>query len=281
MDSLPYSDHVSEAPLGLDPRIRRFRCADEVDTFVVVTERWLVIVDTHSTPALALQLAEQCVGPADAARLLVVNTHADYDHAWGNQIFAGSAAPYPAPIIGHVRCAERLVGDEGRLSRAKMDELHPGRFDDLVLTPPNLVVGDGGLTIRGGDLTLVLLHTPGHTDDHFSVWIPELRTVLAADAAEHPYPHIDTPAGIAWARASLVRLQALDPLHVLPCHGDTTDPALLERNIAYLDAVVADPVLPLAEAARIAGVGVDDLDPLYHEFHADVLAASAQLPARR
>jgi len=281
MDSLPYSDHVSEAPLDLDPRIRRFRCGDEVDTFVVVTERWLVIVDTLSTPALARQLAEQCIGPAGVERLLVVNTHADYDHAWGNQIFSGPDAPYPAPIIGHVRCAERLAADEGPLSRAKMEELQPGRFDELVLTPPNLTVGDGGLTIDGGDLTLTLVHTPGHTDDHFSIWIPELRIVLAGDAAEQPFPHIDTPAGIARARASLVRLQEFDPLHVLPCHGDTTDPVLLEHNIAYLDAVVADPALPLAEAARIAGVGVDDLDPLYHEFHADVLAASAQLPVRR
>jgi len=281
VDSLPYSDHVSEAPLRLDQRIRRFRCGDEVDTFVVVTERWLVIVDTLSTPALARQLAEQCVGPADAERLLVVNTHADYDHAWGNQTFSGPQAIYPAPIIGHVRCAERLAADEGPLSRAKMEELQPGRFDDLVLTPPNLTVGDGGLTIHGGDLTLTLVHTPGHTDDHFSIWIPELRIVLAGDAAEQPFPHIDTPAGIAQARSSLVRLQELDPLHVLPCHGDTTDPALLERNIAYLDAVVADPALPLAEAARIAGLAVADLDPLYHEFHADVLAASAQLSARR
>jgi len=281
VDSLPYSDHVSEAPLRLDQRIRRFRCGDEVDTFVVVTERWLVIVDTLSTPALARQLAEQCVGPADAERLLVVNTHADYDHAWGNQIFSGPHAIYPAPIIGHVRCAERLAADEGPLSRAKMEELQPGRFDDLVLTPPDLTVGDGGLTIHGGDLTLTLVHTPGHTDDHFSIWIPELRIVLAGDAAEQPFPHIDTPEGIAQARYSLVRLQELDPLHVLPCHGDTTDTALLERNIAYLDAVVADPALPLAEAARIAGLAVDDLDPLYHEFHADVLAASAQLSARR
>ena len=278
MDSLPYSDHVSEAPLGLDPRIRRFRCADEVDTFVVVTERWLVIVDTHSTPALALQLAEQCVGPADAARLLVVNTHADYDHAWGNQMFGGLEAPYPAPIIGHVRCAERLAADEGPLSRAKMEELQPGRFDDLVLTPPNLTAGDGGLTIDGGDLTLTLVHTPGHTDDHFSIWIPELRIVLAGDAAEQPWPHVETPGGIAQARASLVRLQELDPRYVLPCHGDTTEPALLDRNITYLDAVATDPALPIEDAARIAGVTVADVDPIYREFHADALVASATIP---
>jgi len=161
-----------------------------------------------------------------------------------------------------------------------MELEQPGRFDGLVLTPPNITVGDEGLTIDGGDLTLTLVHTPGHTEDHFSLWIPELRTVLAADAAEQPFPHVDTPGGIARARASLARLQELEPRYVLPCHGDTTEPALLERNIAYLDRVAADPELPLAEAARIAGVGVDDLHPSYHDFHNDALAASAKLAAR-
>jgi glyoxylase-like metal-dependent hydrolase (beta-lactamase superfamily II) len=244
-----------------------------------MTSRWVVIVDTHSTPALARLLAEQCVGEDDVGRLVVVNTHADYDHAWGNQVFGGREAPYPAPIIGHRLCADRLSGADAAASRAKMEREQPGRFDELVLTPPNIIVGDEGLTIDGGDLALTLVHTPGHTEDHFSVWIPDLRIVLAADAAEHPFPHIDTPEGIGDARASLVRLQELDPLHVLPCHGDTTEPALLDRNIAYLDAVAADPELPLAEAARIAGVTVDDLDPIYHDFHSDALAASARLAA--
>lgn len=262
MEAPPYPTEVAEAPLGLDPRIRRFRCDDEVDTFVVVTERWLVIVDTHSTPGLALQLAEQCIGPGDAGRLLVINTHADYDHAWGNQIFSGPEARYPAPVIGHALCFERLGGGDAVTSRAKMEKEQSGRFDDLVLTPPNIIVGDEGLTIDGGDLTLTLVHTPGHTEDHFSIWIPELRIVLAGDAAEQPWPHVDTPEGIAQARASLVRLQELDPLRVLPCHGDTTEPALLDRNIAYLDAVATDPALPIEDAARIAGVTVTDLDPI-------------------
>ena len=244
---------------------------------MVETERWLVIVDTHSTPALALQLAERCIGEEDAGRLLVINTHADYDHAWGNQVFAGPGAPYPAPIIGHRLCAERLSGADAARSRAKLELEQPGRFADLVLTPPTITVGDAGLTIEGGDLRLVLVHTPGHTEDHFSVWIPELRIVIAADAAEHPWPHVDKPEGIAQARASLVRLLELDPLYVLPCHGDTTEPALLERNIAYLDAVERDPELPLAEAARIAGVIVDELDPIYQDFHADALSASTKL----
>jgi glyoxylase-like metal-dependent hydrolase (beta-lactamase superfamily II) len=158
-----------------------------------------------------------------------------------------------------------------------METLYPGRFAGFVPTPPNIVVGDAGLTIDGGDLTLALVHTPGHTEDHFSIWIPELRLVLAGDAAESPFPHLDTPAGLAGARASLLRLQALDPWHVLPCHGGTTEPDLLARNIAYIDAVLADPALTLTDAASIAGVPVDGLGSIYDEFHADACEASRAL----
>ena len=281
MGGSTYPTEIVEAPLDVDPRIRRFRCGDEVDSFVVDSERWVVLVDTHSTPDLALQVVELCGTDADRGRLLVVNTHADYDHAWGNQVFGGSDASFPAAIIGHRRCAERLAGDDGLASRAARELEEPGRFDDLVLTPPTITVGDEGLTIDGGDLTLELVHTPGHTEDHFSIWIPELRLVLAGDAAEHPFPHVDTPEGIARARASLVRLQELDPTHVLPCHGGTSDPGLLTRNIAYVDAVSVDPELPLAAAARIAGVSPDSLDPIYHQFHADACAASRALGGAR
>ena len=117
------------------------------------------------------------------------------------------------------------------------------------------------MTIHGGDLTPALAATPGHTDDHLSVWIPELQVVLAGDAAEHPWPHIETAAGLVRARASLVRLQQLQPRTVLPCHGDTTEPDLLTRNIAYIDAVVADPELSIEAAAAIAGVVVEEAGP--------------------
>ena len=46
---------------------------------------------------------------------------------------------------------------------------------------------NGRLLIDGGDLTLALLPTPGHTIDHYALYIPEINTLLAADAAELPY----------------------------------------------------------------------------------------------
>ena len=51
----------------------------------------------------------------------------------------------------------------------------------------------------------------------------------------------------------------------------------MTRNIAYLDAVVADPELSLADALAIAGVPLDGLQAMYRGFHADACAAARAL----
>lgn len=49
-------------------------------------------------------------------QLLAVNTHADWDHAWGNQVFAGLGAPQQVPILASRRCAARLRGRRPAMS---------------------------------------------------------------------------------------------------------------------------------------------------------------------
>ena len=89
--------------------------------------RWDVVVDTHSTPALASQLLDQAaVRPSEG---LLRRHDADYDHAWGNQVFAAPGSPFQTPIIGHELCAERLAGEDGAGSLATKRAEEPGRFD--------------------------------------------------------------------------------------------------------------------------------------------------------
>ena len=90
------------------------------------------------------------------------------------------------------------------------------------------------MLIDGGDLALHLIPTPGHTEDHIAVWIPQIRTLLAGDAAEQPFPWVERGSQIPPLRASLERMVELAPAVVLPCHtSDTTSPDLLRRNLAY------------------------------------------------
>jgi glyoxylase-like metal-dependent hydrolase (beta-lactamase superfamily II) len=267
----PDSDQwpFSEVPPGLDDRVRRFRLGDEVDTFAIRTERLLVVVDTMSTPGDARLLRAAIADDAVGRSLIVVDTHADYDHAWGNSVFAD------VPIIGHQRCGERLRGHEAAADIARWSAEMPGRFDEVVATPPSILHGDEGLVLDGGDITIDLIHTPGHADDHVALYLREPGILLAGDAAEVPFPHIDSPSGLERARASLELLVSLGATYVLPCHGGTTDPIILERNLAWLDAVVADPELPYEEALERFGDGRGDVLEMYRSFHADACRAAA------
>lgn len=259
----------SEEPPGVDARIRRFRLGDEVDSFAIRTARFLLVVDTLSTPADARLLRAAVADDARDRALLVVDTHADYDHAWGNQEFADCA------ILGHEICGRRLQGAEAADDLARWKANMPGRFDEVVATPPTVLFGDEGLVLDGGDLTVQLLPTPGHSDDHVALYVPELRLLLAGDAAEVPFPHVVSPEGLVQARASLERLAALGATRVLPCHGGTVEPVVLERNLAWLDAVTADPALPYEEALRRFGDGRPDVLEMYRSFHEDACRAAA------
>lgn len=224
---------LAEVPNGgWDARLRVFRAGDEVDTCALITQRYVVLVDTMATPELAEDIVAAVRGELAGRQLLVVNTHADWDHSWGNAAFEAPGGRYPEPIIGHARCAERLRGEE---ERRRLEEMRrkEARFTSVRLVPPTITFAGEGLRIDGGDLTLELLPTPGHTPDHVSVWVPELRLLLAGDAAEHPFPCVGPAEALPELRHSLERLRALDAAVVIPCHGGTTDPGLMERNLAY------------------------------------------------
>jgi glyoxylase-like metal-dependent hydrolase (beta-lactamase superfamily II) len=282
------SAEVVEVPSrGWGARVRVFFSRDEVETFVLTTQRYLIAVDSGTTPAVSAAIMEMVKDDLAGRRLLVVNTHADYDHAWGNVTFADDG-PYPAPIIAMRLARERLLGQESRDRLERMRQ-QDETLNDVHLVAPTLTF-DGDFQIDGGDLTVQLLATPGHTPDHVSIWIPELRLVLAGDAAEFPFPWIDTPADMPLLRESLRRLVALEPFMVLPCHGETTTPDLLTNNHAYFDElerrILNAPELPelpedwatseklpdligfpYEDALALVGASPDSVSDTYRRFH--------------
>lgn len=236
---------AERVPIGaLDDRVSIFRVRDEVDAFAVRTERFVALIDTLSTPELCKAVLRELEPDLRGRPLVVVNTHADWDHVWGN-----AAVGDRAPIIAHASAADRLRSSQAT-AVLREKAAAERRFADVRLVEPTVTFTDT-LTLQGGDLTLRLLHTPGHTDDHIAVWIPELLLCLAGDAAEDPIPevtsaHPDDLRQLCW---SLRRLRGLKPSIVLPSHGETTDPLLLERNLGYF-SFVADRVRDLRSIRR-------------------------------
>jgi glyoxylase-like metal-dependent hydrolase (beta-lactamase superfamily II) len=221
---------------GWDERIVVCRNGRLVDTFIITTKRYVVIVDTMINAATGRKLLAVAQEKLDNGRqLLVVNTHGDYDHCWGNMVFGGETAVHPAPIIGSKLSVPLFDQPEALETLNQFQAREPDIFNEIVFVPPTVQV-DGRLLIDGGDLTLELFPTPGHTVDHYALYIPEISTLLAADAAELPYPMARTVDGLPAMRQSLAQLAAMNAETVLYCHAPVTIGAqLLLDNKAYFD----------------------------------------------
>src|SRR6266567_1678303 len=141
----------------------------EVDAYVVASKRYLIVCDTLLSPEDMAQVMEEVSGELHGRQLLVFNSHADWDHCWGNSYFSGSNA---APIIAHQHSVTRLRSVDARERLEYYQPRYP-QFEHVVLTEPTITFTDG-LTIHGGDLEMRLLHTPGHHADHSAMWIPEM-----------------------------------------------------------------------------------------------------------
>lgn len=223
---------------GWDSRIILFQYKRIVTNFAVISERYVVLIDTLVNQATAEVMVDTTRGALESGRqLLVINTHADWDHFWGNAAFVGPTARHRAPIIGHRLCRERILAAEARDTLAEMQQSDPHTFADLRLEPPTLTF-DGPFAIDGGDLTFELIHTPGHKPDHLSVFIPEIRTLFPTDAAEDPLPFVQNADTLQDMRASFERMLALEPETVLYCHAlGSRSPDVIHQNIAYFDDI--------------------------------------------
>jgi glyoxylase-like metal-dependent hydrolase (beta-lactamase superfamily II) len=194
--------------------------------------------------------------------LVIVYSHADWDHAWGT-----AGLPFErARIVGHRTCAERFGSDVPQTLAAKR-RAEPGAWDDVRLVPPTEVFDDEA-TIELGPLSVGLHHLPGHTADTVVGFVPERGVLLVGDAAETPLPVVPCrealPAWIAglerWEADARVRL-------VVPAHGRVGGREILQQNIRYLQRLLNH----TCETSAFELPG--PLAPFYRETHGANLRA--------
>jgi hydroxyacylglutathione hydrolase len=194
---------------------------------VLVNGREPVLVDTGFGGDLAETerlLRESGTPPEGLA--LVVNTHYHSDHAGGN---AGLQSRYGLPVAAHRWEAELVNGRDREACSAEWlaQPVEPYRVDRP------LSEGD---EVSAGGPTLRVLHTPGHTLGHISLYAPEERTLIMGDAAHGDdvawiNPFREGAGAMVRALESLERLSELDAARAYSGHG-----AAIEDPPAAIDA---------------------------------------------
>lgn len=191
----------------------------------------------------------------------VIVTHAHADHASG------------APAIGE------------RMPHARFLKMPwPGRDAKWPVLWHALADGD---SVDAGDTRLRVVHTPGHAPDHICLWDETSRTLFGGDLAVRGttvWIPTSLQGDLSDYIASLERVIALQPLRILPAHGEVIDDpvALLrgylthreERERQILRAVRAGDSSPEAIVERLYAGVKERLIPLARE---SVLAHLAKL----
>ncbi len=235
-------------------------CDPDVDVraLLIAGRECSVLVDTLLRPSDLEAVREIVV--SRGTPLFVVNTHADWDHWWGNAAF-----PH-APVVAHRLTLERQMREGKRqlTSKQRTDD----RFAGVVLRPATIVF-DGSLALDLGGIHVELSPLPGHVHDQIVAYIPEHRLLFAADAAEDPFPLVTEGPVAPWAAA--LREWSGKVRTVVPAHGAIAGRELLDRNATYLEGLLAEPerVVPEMEGAA----------PFYRRAHRRNLKRAADTGA--
>ena len=164
--------------------------------------------------------------------IIVVYSHADWDHIWGTS----GLTQLPAAIISHEVCAQRFKTDVPDML-AKMQKAEPGKWDDVQLVPPNMMISQSCMLDLGG-LTLELHHLPGHTDDCLIALLPEQGVALMGDTIETPLPVVPATSDLtAWIKQLSRWEQDTRLTRVVPCHGPMGGRELISQTIEYLECL--------------------------------------------
>ena len=205
----------------------------------VMTADGVVVIDTPQLPtrAVAMRQEAESHGPIR----YVVNTEHHVDHIFGNYYFKGAG-----PVVHHRGVADNfmVVGpilDPFAYAAEAMPTDDPegqAIFPEREVYEADMnrgrVVFSGDLTMRVGDHTFELLHTPGHTPGQLAVHVPEERVVFTGDTVFSEVQTWLMTSDIEQWLVALDRIAALDVDRVIPGHGPVTTTAYLATQKAVL-----------------------------------------------
>ena len=222
------------------------------NSIMIETENNLVIVDTLGSTERAEELYEDFREISEKPIVAIVYTHNHLDHLGGATVFfdkdyteiyaqeniiynLDNIATTIRPIIFQ-RSARQFgipLPEEEIVHQGIGGFLEINDQSTLGLVRPT-VVFDDELTIKIDNLTFVLAHVPGETDDHLYVWIPEKQAVMVGDNFYRSFANLYAIRGtkfrnpMEWVE-SLDKIRLLNAEHLVPSH---TRPISGQKNVA-------------------------------------------------
>ena len=187
---------------------------------LIKTSEGLVMVESHMLPDDAYKFREE-VAKIGKIKYLI-NTEPHMDHVAGDYYFEGI-------VVGHEGTRQTVLNSSinqvlGMLGAFSPDtKLEKG----YCLRPPTLTFSQR-LTLHMGDLSINLIHLPGHTASETAVYIPQEKVIFTGDNVVNgtmPFLHEADP--YKWIE-SLNQMDKMDISYIVPGHGEVQEKSYLK-----------------------------------------------------
>jgi len=198
------------------------------NTYMVTTPEGNVIIDT-SSPQRAAQHVRLLKQVSSAPIRFIILTHGHGDHTGGIGLWK-----QPGTEIIAQKEHREFMNYQTRLqaffmtrnaAQFGMNRRQPGPWaGNYGAKMEPTILFDDKYEFKLGGITFQILHTPGETPDHLTVWIPQYRAAFCGDNYYTSFPNMYTLRGTKprWAldySESLEKVMALQPELLLPSHG--------------------------------------------------------------
>ena len=206
------------------------------NTIVLETPAGAVVIDTSRPPASQAHF-DLLRGSGVTKAAYVILTHGHGDHTGGVALWKGLGAKVVAQesfgeFLGYQRMLAgfyarrnaaqfQFAGSRGAAAGAAAAP--QGAVTNPLTIAPDITFRDS-LDLDVGGVKLQLLHTPGETPDHLTVWVPSLKAAMVGDNFYESFPNMYTLRGTRprWPMDyinSLETVLKLEPEIVIPSHG--------------------------------------------------------------
>jgi cyclase len=205
----------------------------------VVTSEGVVVIDTPQLPTYAVAMRKEAEKKGPIRYL--INTEHHVDHIFGNYYFNGAGAVLAhretfnnfmvvTPEINPYEYArEALPTDDPEGEKIWPDE----KTYFANMNKPTIVI-EGRVSLKVGDHTFEIHHTPGHTPGQLAVLIPEERVICVGDTVFNGCQTWLYASDVNTWIQSLDYLKTLDFDKVIPGHGAVCARRELDVQKAFL-----------------------------------------------